>query len=161
MYHDRLPTATADRLSYTFPNKITREITNSAVFRLIDSSPERFDALERAGFKLERKGDIYDNLYCRFGGHYVDIGTSDRIVKGQIKMKSDSLVKEWTEDGLRFEDGSEIKADFIVMCTGFDHDFRKGAAKIIGEDAAHAMDDYFGMDPEGEIRGAFKLAGRE
>lgn len=136
-------------------------MVNAAVSRLVDASAERFDALERAGFKLDRKGDIYDNLYCRFGGHYVDIGTSDRIAKGQIQMKSNSLVKEWTEDGLRFEDGSEIKADLVVLCTGFSPNYRKVAAKIVGEDVADAMDDFFGLDPEGEIRGVYKPAGRK
>lgn len=151
--------AEADRLGVTYPNKIMREMTNWNVFRAVDQSPERFDALERAGFKLERKGDIYDNLYCRFGGHYVDIGTSARIAKGEIKMKGEA-VKGWTEDGLRFEDGSEVKADLVVLCTGFDHDFRKAAKSIIG-DVADQVDDYFGIDEEGEVRGAFKTAGRK
>lgn len=158
-YNLETPTATADRRVFTYPNKIMREFTNRAVFNLIDSSPERFDALERAGFRLERKGDIYDNLYVRFGGHYVDIGTSDRIVKGQIKMKTEE-VKEWTEDGLRFADGSELKADLVVLATGFHHDFRKSTREILGE-VADQVDDYWGMDREGEIRGAFKPAGRE
>lgn len=161
MYHEEMPTATADRLAFTYPNKVMREFTNRATYKLIDGSPGRFDALEKAGFKLDRKGDIYNNLYARFGGHYVDVGTSDRIAKGQIKMKSDSLVKEWTEEGLLFEDGSEIKADVIVLATGFNHDFREGAAQIVGEDIADAHDDYFGIDPEGEVRGAFKIAGRK
>ncbi|TKX20531.1 pyridine nucleotide-disulfide oxidoreductase-like protein 5 [Elsinoe australis] len=156
-YNMNMSAAEADRLGVTYPNKIMREMTNWNVFRAVDQSPERFDALERAGFKLERKGDIYDNLYCRFGGHYVDIGTSARIAKGEIKMKGEA-VKGWTEDGLRFEDGSEVKADLVVLCTGFDHDFRKAAKSIIG-DVADQVDDYFGIDEEGEVRGAFKTAG--
>jgi len=127
----------------------------------VDQSPERFDALERAGFKLDRKGDIYDYLYRGFGRHYVDIGTSNRIARGQITMKNDSLVKEWTTEGLRFEDGSEIKADLIVLCTGFEHDFRGIAAAVVGQEAADAMDNTFGVDPEGELRGVYKLAGRQ
>ena len=160
-YHKDLPTSEADRTAFTYPNKIMREFTNRKVHELIDGSPERFDALERAGFKLERKGDIYNNLYSRFGGHYIDIGTSDRIAKGQIKMKSDSAVKEWTDRGLLFEDGSELEADLVVLCTGFDHDFRKMSASIIGEKAADSMEDFFGIDAEGEVRGAYKLAGRK
>ncbi|KAF2157668.1 putative flavin-containing monooxygenase [Myriangium duriaei CBS 260.36] len=156
-YNDKTLPDRGDRLAITYPNKITREIVNYFVHKGIASSPERFDALERAGFKLDRYGDIYDNLYNRFGGHYVDIGTSARIARGEIKMKPEA-VKGWTEKGLQFEDGSEVEAELIVLCTGFEHDFRKVARKIIG-DAADQMDDYFRLDKEGEIRGAFKFAG--
>jgi len=158
-YNTTIPTAVADRINYTYPNKITREITNLHVHKAIDANSARFDALEAAGFRLERKGDIYDNLYSRFGGHYVDIGTSARIASGEIKMKF-GLVKEWTEKGLKFEDGSEIEAELVVFCTGFDKDFRKMATRVVG-DAAEEMDEFFGVDAEGEIRGAWKLAGRE
>ncbi|PNS16688.1 hypothetical protein CAC42_4652 [Sphaceloma murrayae] len=156
-YNMDMSAADADRLGVTYPNKIMREMTNWHVFKSIDESPDRFDALERAGFKLDRKGDIYDNLYNRFGGHYVDIGTSARISNGEIKMVGEA-VKEWTANGLRFEDGTEIEADLVVLCTGFEHDFRKVARGIIG-DAADEMDDCFGIDGEGEVRGAFKFAG--
>lgn len=158
-YNGTMHPSLGDRIAYTTPNKITREMINKVVHHLIDTSPQRFDDLEKAGFKLERYGDIYTNLYTRFGGHYVDTGASARISKGEIKMKGEAI-KEWTEDGLRFEDGSEIKAELVVMCTGFEHDFRNVARKIVG-DAAEVMDEYFGVDEEGEIRGAWKFAGRE
>lgn len=134
-----------------------REFTNRAVFRAADEMAAYFDALEAAGFRLDRKGDIYDNLYVRFGGHYVDVGTSARIAKGEIKMKTEA-VKEWTEHGLRFDDGSEVEADLIVLCTGFEHDFRASAREILG-DVADQVDEFWGLDAEGEIRGAFKPAG--
>lgn len=101
-----------------------------------------------------------NNLYVRFGGHYVDIGASARIAKGEIKMKT-SPVKQLTEDGLLFEDGSELGADLIVLCTGFDHDFRNDAARILGQDTADQIDEFYGMSEEGEIRGHARPAGRK
>lgn len=159
-YHANMSTADADRESFTYPNKILREMINRAVWSGIKNSPERFDALEKAGFKLDRYGDTYNNLYVRFGGHYVDIGASARIAKGEIKIKGQP-VKQLTEDGLLFEDGSEIGADLIVLATGFDHVFRNDAARIIGKDSADQMDEYWGMDAEGEIRGHARPAGRK
>ena len=46
--------------------------------------PERFDALERAGFRVERYGDMYRDLYERFGGNYMDTGTSAKIARGLV-----------------------------------------------------------------------------
>ena len=60
-----------------------------------------------------------------------------------------------------FDDGSEAGADLIVLCTGFDHVFRRDAASIIGQDAADQMDEYWGIDPEGELRAHAKPSGRE
>ncbi len=150
-YHTDLHPAVADRETITYPNKILRQIINHAVHKGIRANPARFDALEQAGFKLHRFGDTYHNLYVRFGGHYVDIGCSQRIANGEIKMKTDP-VKGLTQNGLLFEDGQEVGADLIVLCTGFDHDFRSDASKIVDPEIADQVDEYFGMDPEGEIR---------
>ena len=159
-YHANMDPADADRETYTQPNKITREIVNRAVWAGVKAQSERFDALEKAGFKLDRFGDIYTNIFVRLGGHYVDIGCSARIAKGEIKVKTEA-VKSLTEDGLLFEDGSELGADLIVLCTGFDHIFRNDAARLIGKEAADQMDDFWGIDEEGEIRGHAKPSGRE
>ncbi|KAK0261059.1 hypothetical protein B0A54_11760 [Friedmanniomyces endolithicus] len=157
-YHPAMDPADADRESFTYPNKIMREIINRAVWTGIKRNPDRFDALERAGFKVDRYGDIYDNLYVRFGGHYVDIGASARIAGGEIKVNTQS-VRGLTETGVVFEDGSKLAADLIVLCTGFDHDFRHDAAEIVGQDVANQMDDFWCVDAEGEVRGHAKFAG--
>ena len=155
-----ISTAAADRAAFTYPNKVMREMVNRTAWNGIENSPERFDALEKAGFKVERYGDIYDNIYVRFGGHYVDVGASARIAKGEIKVTA-KAVKRLTDSGLLFEDRTELPADLIVLCTGFDHDFRNDAAKIVGEEMAEQMDDFWKVDAEGEVRGHAKLAGRK
>jgi len=159
-YHADADASEADELTFTYPNKIMREMINRQVWAGIAASPDRFDALEKAGFKVDRFGDIYNNLYVRFGGHYVDIGCSARIAKGEIKVKT-QVVKTLTETGLLFEDGSEVGADLIVLGTGFDHDFRNDAARIVGREVAEQMDSYWGVDGEGEVRGLAKFAGRK
>lgn len=47
---------------------------------------ETFDALERAGFKVDRFGDLIYHLYHRFGGHYQDVGTSKKIADGLVRL---------------------------------------------------------------------------
>lgn len=57
-YHANKDPGVADREEFTYPNKILREIVNQAVHAGIKANPDRFDALEDAGFKLDRFGDI-------------------------------------------------------------------------------------------------------
>lgn len=159
-YNDKMLSCEADRESFTYPNKVMREMINRAVWGGIKANPDRFDALEAAGFKLDRWGDIYNNLYVRFGGHYVDIGCSARIAKGEIKVKTEPAT-ELVENGLKFQDGSVVEADLIVLCTGFDKVFRNDAARILGPEVADQMDDFWGTDGEGELRALAKPAGRK
>lgn len=57
--------------------------------------PERFEALERAGFLTEPFGDIFYSLYQRAGGHYMDVGTSKKIADGKVRTH-ESLGKRGT-----------------------------------------------------------------
>lgn len=159
-YHPGKLTTVADREQATFPNKVVREITNMVVHGLVRANPERFDALEKQGFKVDRFGDLYACLFERFGGHYVDIGASARIAKGEIKIKS-APIKGLAQDGLVFEDGTTIPADLVVLATGFNHDFRLDAGQIIGEKSAKLMGDFGGLDAEGEMRGLARPGARK
>jgi cation diffusion facilitator CzcD-associated flavoprotein CzcO len=157
-YNELVPNQIADQQQFTMPLKLARDIINTNVHARIKSDPERFDALERAGFRLDRFGDLYNNVFTRFGGHYVDTGASDRIAKGEILMESAS-VNRLCADGIELADARVLKCELIVLATGYKHDFRADAAKILGKAVADRMDDYFGLDPEGEIRGYAKYAG--
>ena len=47
-----------------------------------------------------------------------DVGASEMIVDGKIKIKSDSELERFTERGVLFKDGSELEADVIIIATG-------------------------------------------
>jgi NAD(P)H-nitrite reductase large subunit len=48
-----------------------------------------------------------------------DVGGSQYIIDGKIKLKNDSQIQGFTPDGLKFEDGSELEADVVLFSTGF------------------------------------------
>ena len=47
-----------------------------------------------------------------------DHGASQAIVEGKIKVKNDSVISEFVEEGIKFEDGSVLTADIIILATG-------------------------------------------
>lgn len=53
---------------------------------MVEKEHERFDALERAGFRVERYGDIFEFLCVRLGGHYLDVGCSAKIAAGLVSF---------------------------------------------------------------------------
>lgn len=72
-------------------------------------------------------------------------------------MKSRANATHYTKSGLAFDDGTEIPADVIVWSTGFEMNLRKDIEAMLGAEVAKKTDDFFGVDDEGEVRGAWKL----
>jgi len=161
VYNEDTPTELSDSMTNTGPIAVGRLVAMTTLKWQADQEPERFDALERRGFRLERYGDITNHIYERMGGHYMDIGACAKIIDGRIRIKSDSLAVRFTENGLAFDDGSELPADVIVFATGFCGNLRDDVRTILGDDVADKVSDFWGLDDEGEPRGAYRPSGRE
>jgi len=76
-------------------------------------------------------------------------------------MKSGAGIARYAEDGLIFEDGSKIEADVIIYATGFAGNMRNSVRDLFGDEVAGRVEDFWGLDAEGEIKGAFKPSGRK
>lgn len=161
IYNDNVPVNISDMMMISPPTAVTRLMAMRAISKMASEEPERFDSLERRGFKVDRDMDLYQCLYERFGGHYLDVGVSTKISQGLIKMKSDSALTGFTESGLVFADGSTLDADVVVFATGFEGNMRLAARDLVDEDVADKLEDWWGVDEEGELRGAWKPIGRK
>ena len=76
-------------------------------------------------------------------------------------MQSTSLPIRYLENGLECANGDQIPADVIVFATGFVGNLRLVVSKMFGPEVAGQLEDYWGMDDEGELKGAFKYSGRK
>lgn len=83
-YNTTIPTSEADFESMSTPYAVARLIASTALAAMAKQDPARFDALEAAGFRVERYGDIWYHLCERGGGHYVDVGCSKMISDGAV-----------------------------------------------------------------------------
>jgi Pyridine nucleotide-disulphide oxidoreductase len=165
LYNVDTPIEIADLLSIATPNTIGRQMALKGISMMAAKDPSRFDALERVGFRVERNMDLYSCLYERFGGHYLDVGVSKMIAEGKIKIKpappGEKELCGFYEQGLCFRDGSRLEADVVIFATGFEGNMREQAEQIVGEEVGGMMDDWWGVDAEGEIRGGWKPVGRK
>jgi hypothetical protein len=48
-----------------------------------------------------------------------DVGASQLIIDGKIKLKNDAQIANFTEKGLEFTDGSTLDADVVIFATGY------------------------------------------
>jgi putative flavoprotein involved in K+ transport len=102
--------------------------------------------------------------YRTGSGYYVDVGGSQLIIDGEIKVKSGVEIESLTPTGLRFSDGSEVAADAIIQSTGF-HSMHEVVAKIVSREVGDAIGTCWGLgsgtrhDPgpwHGELRNMYK-----
>ena len=80
------------------------------------------------------------------------------IIDGKIGLKNDSVLKEYTKTGLKFENGSTLDADLVVFATGLG-DYRDNVKKIIGEELGSELKQVWGLDGDNEAKGAWRDIG--
>ena len=75
-------------MNFSGPAALGRIMSSRFLHAKAAAEPERFDALEKTGFLLDRTGDLMYYLLERFGGHYMDVGTSAKIASGQVHLRN-------------------------------------------------------------------------
>ena len=151
---DGPPLEDADIFTFSYPwsVKFTLDSVHTSFWRKEESA--LLDGLTAAGFALHF-GSGGEGLYKQYitqgGGYYLDIGCSKLIADGKIKVKRDEGgVKGFSRDSVIMASGEEIKADIVVLATGFDN-MRTTARKLVGDKMADRLKDVWGLDEEGEM----------
>lgn len=84
-YNEHTPLETADRRVISIPVAVARQLSVNYYKNHMERNPERLDALQRAGFSVERSADM---VKCTFGdgagGHHTDVGGAAKIVAGLV-----------------------------------------------------------------------------
>jgi cation diffusion facilitator CzcD-associated flavoprotein CzcO len=78
--------------------------------------------LEQAGFRLEFGEDGTGwplKFRTRGGGYYFNVGCSELIAVGKIRLIQATDIKRFTAKGLELGDGSTLSADLVVLATGY------------------------------------------
>jgi len=158
---------TADLIFASLPYRILHEFQIPVYEEMAKRDADFYKGLEDAGFMLDW-GDDGSGLFMKYlrrgSGYYIDVGASQLIIDGKIKLKSGVNVKEITEHAVVLDDGSELPADLIVYATGYGS-MNGWAAKLISQDVADKVGKCWGLgsdttkDPgpwEGEQRNMWK-----
>ena len=167
-----ITTEKADLLYASMPYRILHEVQIRITNAMRERDADFYKRLTASGFMLDF-GDDESGItmkYMRRGsGYYIDIGASELIIDGSIKLKSGSDVKEIAEDAVVLKDGTRLPADLIVYATGYGS-MNGWAADLISQEVADKVGKVWGLgsnttkDPgpwEGEQRNMWKPTQQE
>ncbi|KAJ6566754.1 hypothetical protein B0H19DRAFT_1138526 [Mycena capillaripes] len=155
------PVELADRFTASFPHLMAIGLNQRQAKVIAEDDREILEGLKKCGFKLNMgtmDAGFALSAWDKAGGYYIDVGASQLIIDGKIKLKNDSQISEFTETGLKFENGSELAADVVVFATG-PGNARDGVRKLCGDAVGDKCKPIWGLNKEGEINGAWRDLG--
>lgn len=123
--------------------------------KIADAEKETLDGLRRAGFELDFGPDgagIARAYFTRGGGYYIDVGCSQLIIDGKIKVNHNpGGINGFGNRELLLANGDSLPADVVVLATGYDN-MRTTVRKVLGDKIADRCSDVWDLDAEGEVQ---------
>jgi cation diffusion facilitator CzcD-associated flavoprotein CzcO len=120
------------------------------------------DGLERIGFKLDfgDGGTGWQFKYLtRGGGYYFNVGCSDLVVSGAIKLAQFADIDGFVTQGARLKNGETLAADLIVLATGY-RPQEYLVRKLFGEAVAARVGPIWGFGDGQELRNMYTRTGQ-
>lgn len=162
-----IDTDRADLMFASTPFRLMADAQRAVYREIAARDADLIARLNAAGFHTDYAEDeaglMMKALRCG-SGYYIDVGCSELIARGDIKVRG--LVEPvcLTERTIVLSDGSEIEADLIVYATGY-QPMNEWVAEIISREAADLIGPNWGYgsgfkgDPgpwQGELRNMWK-----
>ncbi len=157
LYDEGPPLEDCDLITTSMPLALARKshilLTQQA--RNIDK--DLLAGLERKGFRLDfgEDGSGWQFKYLtRGGGYYFNVGCSDLIVKDEIELVQFSDIETFVPEGARIRSGEILRADLIVLATGYkgqEHLVRR----LFGKEVAERVGPIWGFGDAQELRNMF------
>ncbi|KAJ5975786.1 hypothetical protein N7481_009493 [Penicillium waksmanii] len=162
LHEDAPPTEQCDIVSESLPFPVQFALSVHGTKRFAEAEKDTLDGLRRAGFQLDFGPDgagIARAYYTAGGGYYIDVGCSQLISDGKIKVKhSPRGIDGFGAHELKLADGSALPTDVVVLATGYDN-MRTTVRKVLGDKVADRCSDVWDLDGEGELRAMWRPSG--
>jgi putative flavoprotein involved in K+ transport len=163
LYREGPATEDCDLINISVPYPMLRRSYQLITAELARRDEELIAGLERAGFQVDfgEGGTGFQMKYlCRGGGYYFNVGCSDLIVEGAVKVLQSSALVTFRPGGAQLIDGTELEFDAVVLATGY-RPQQELVRRLFGDDVADRVGPVWGFDDEGELRNMWKRTGQD
>src|SRR5438874_7136550 len=157
LYSEGPPLEDCDLITASVPLAVAKKAHVLATEHAKTLDKPLLDSLAEKGFRLDfgEGGTGWQFKYLtRGGGYYFNVGCSDLVAEGKIRLAQFADIAEFVSDGARLKNGEVIGADLIVLATGW-----KGqealVEKLFGEEVAARVGPVWGFGDGQELRNMF------
>lgn len=148
------PIDETDLMVASVPYDLLRRLHGPLSRKMAEADRDLLRGLEDAGFKLDNGEDdtgFFLKLVRYLGGYYIDVGASQLIIDGRIKLKSSVGVERLVDRGVVFSDGELLETDIIVLGTGY-RPLQHAVDKMFGPGVAERVGPIWGLGEDNELR---------
>ena len=158
IYSEGIPFDDCDLLATSMPYPVLQRSYQVSTAKGVEVDKALLEALARRGFRIwEGEDDTgFQMMYLRRGGgYYFNVGCSELIVSGKVKLMQFADIDRFVADGARLKDGSTVPAELLVLATGYKNQ-QEAVRLYLGDAIADAIGPVWGFDDGGELRNMWR-----
>ncbi|HXD45618.1 MAG TPA: NAD(P)/FAD-dependent oxidoreductase [Pseudolabrys sp.] len=158
IYKEGIPFEDCDLLATSFPYPVLQRSYQLSTEKSRAVDKPLLDALAKTGFRLHFGEDDtgFQMMYLRRGGgYYFDVGCSELIISGAVKLLQFSDIDRFVAQGARLKDGRIVPADLLVLATGYLSQ-QDAVRHFLGDRIADNVGPVWGFDAGGELRNMWR-----
>jgi cation diffusion facilitator CzcD-associated flavoprotein CzcO len=151
------PIADTDLIAASVPYDLLARLHRPLSRQMQDDDKALLDGLRKVGFLLDNGEDdtgYFLKLLRYQAGYYLNIGGSDLIVEGKIKLKAGVDIARLNKRQVTFSDGSVIEADIVVLATGY-KPLQDALRVMFGDAVADRVGPIWGVGADGELNAMY------
>ena len=151
------PIEDIDIMAASVPYDLVRRLHGPLSRQMAFEDRELHDRLRKVGFALDNGEDdtgFFMKLLRRLSGYYLNVGASDLIADGRIKLKPGVEIDRLEGAQAVFSDGSRLDVDLLVLATGW-KPLQEAVRAMLGDAVAERVGPIWGIGADGELRNMF------
>ena len=158
IYSEGIPFDDCDLLATSMPYPVLRRSYQASTAKGLEVDKPLLEALEKRGFRIwEGEDDTgFQMMYLRYGGgYYFNVGCSELIIGGAIKLLQFADIDRFVAEGARLKDGGVVPAELLVLATGYKNQ-QEAVRLYLGATIADKIGPVWGFDDGGELRNMWR-----
>jgi cation diffusion facilitator CzcD-associated flavoprotein CzcO len=151
------PIADTDFMIAAVPYDLLRRLHGPLSREMAEADKDLLDGLRRVGFLLDNGEDdtgYFIKLLRYQAGYYINVGASELIIEGKIKLKAGVQIERLTKRAVIFYDGTKLETDVLVLATGYEP-LQEGVRAMFGDAVAERVGPIWGIGGDGELRNMY------
>ena len=157
------PITDTDLIAASVPYPLLARLHRPLSRRMAEEDKELLDGLRKIGFLLDNGEDdtgYFLKLLRYQAGYYLNIGASELLIEGKIKLKVAVEIERLESRRVIFSDGSALDADIIVLATGY-KPLKEGVRAMFGDEVADRVGPIWGIGDDGELNNMYARTAQE